>query len=63
MDNKKMAIKKKEKFDVTKAVKAAARATLGTVPPTRSVPDAKTRQQKRATKHKPKLVELISLDE
>jgi hypothetical protein len=27
------------------------------------VPDAKTRQQKRATKHKPKLAELISSDE
>lgn len=58
-----MARKKKDKFDVTKAVKAAAREHVGTVPPTRAVPDAKSRQQKRAVKHKPKLSELISSDE
>ena len=33
-----MAKKKKKRFDVTKAVKAASRANIGTVPVTKRVP-------------------------
>lgn len=47
------------KLDVTAAVKAAARAKIGAVPPTRAVPDAKKRQQLREAKHKPTLATLL----
>jgi len=58
-----MARKKKGIFDVTKAVKAASRANVGPVPPTRAVPDAKTLQKRRATKHKQKVTDLLAADE
>jgi hypothetical protein len=49
--------KKKKKFSVTKAVKAAARERIGTVPPTRSVPEKK---KTPAEKHKPTLSKLLA---
>jgi hypothetical protein len=58
-----MARRKKDTFSVTKAVKAASRANVGPVPPTRAVPDAKSVQKRRSTKHKQKLTDLISADE
>ena len=58
-----MARKKKDVFSVTKAVKAASRANVGPVPPTRAVPDAKSLQKRRATKHKQKLTDLLAADE
>jgi hypothetical protein len=52
-----MARKKKPvKFSATKAVKAAAREQIGTVPPTRAVPE-KTKETR--TKHKPTLNKII----
>ncbi len=48
--------KKKKTFSAAKAVKAAAREKIGTVPPTRSVPD---RKKKPAEKHKPTLGSLL----
>jgi hypothetical protein len=55
-----MAKKKKPgKFSVTKAVKSAARATVGSVRPTEKIPDAKSKQRQKATKHKASLQELI----
>ncbi len=61
--NRDMARKKKDVFDITKAVKAASRANVGPVPPTRAVPDAKSRQKRRGAKHKPKLTELLAGEE
>ncbi len=55
-----MAKKKREKFSVTKAVKAAARNRVGLVKPTREIPDAKSREKKRAVKHKKPLAKLLS---
>jgi len=48
--------KKPAKFSATKAVKAAAREQIGTVPPTRSVPE---KTKKTTTKHKPSLNKII----
>jgi hypothetical protein len=48
--------KKPAKFSATKAVKAAAREHIGTVPPTRAVPEKK---KKNTTKHKPSLNKVI----
>jgi hypothetical protein len=52
-------IKKNKPFSVTKAVKAAARDTVGTPRSTREIPDAKTKARKRATKHKPTIGKLL----
>jgi hypothetical protein len=52
-----MARKKKPaKFSATKAVKSAAREQIGTVPPTRAVPE---KIKKSSTKHKPSLNKII----
>lgn len=50
-----MAKKKKKRFDVTKAVKAASRANIGPVPVTKRVPVKK----EPATKHKLTLEKLL----
>jgi len=50
-----MAKKKKQRFDVTKAVKAASRANIGVVPATKRVPMKKEPDQK----HKPTLAKLL----
>lgn len=56
-----MARKKKTQvFSKTKAVKSAARQAVGTPPPTREIPDAKSRERRRATKHKPTIGDLLS---
>ncbi len=55
--------KKKDVFSVTKAVKANARAVVGTPKATQEIPDAKTRQRKRATKHKKTLGEMLSSED
>ncbi len=47
---------KKKTFQAANAVKSAARAALGTPPPTRRVPDKK---KAPAEKHKPTLGELL----
>jgi hypothetical protein len=47
-----MARRKKRKFSVTKAVKAAAREHVGMPPPTRRLEDPK---KKRKEKYKPSL--------
>jgi hypothetical protein len=55
-----MAKKKKPTpFRASKAVKALARDTIGSPPPTRIVPE-KTKQKKE--KHKPSLNELLNED-
>jgi hypothetical protein len=54
-----MAKKKKVKpFRAVTAVKAAAREQIGSVPPTRLVPDRKKKEQARE-KHKPTLRKLL----
>ncbi|MGA2961057.1 MAG: hypothetical protein ABSD96_05245 [Candidatus Korobacteraceae bacterium] len=50
---------KKHVFSATKAVKSAARNLLGMPTPTKVVPDAKTKAERRAKKHKPELQELL----
>lgn len=62
MQNKGVATKKrktKQVFDVSKAVKAAAREKVGTPPPSREIPDAKTREKRRAQKHKATFADLL----
>ena len=54
-----MAKKKKKRFDVTKAVKAASRANIGTVPATKRVPMKKTEP---GEKHRPTLEKLLGED-
>jgi hypothetical protein len=50
--------RKPKPFRVTKAVKAAARAVVGTPPPTQTIPNK--RQEKQAiTKHKRNLARLL----
>jgi hypothetical protein len=54
-----MAKKKRVKpFRAVTAVKAAAREQIGSVPPTRLVPDRKKKEQARE-KHKPTLRKLL----
>src|SRR5262249_9117247 len=54
-----MAKKKKRKpFRAVKAVKEAAREQIGTVPPTRLVPDRKKKTEERE-KHKPTMRRLL----
>ena len=48
--------KKKKRFDVTKAVKAASRANIGAVPATRRVP---VKKKVAAQKHRPSLEKLM----
>jgi hypothetical protein len=56
-----MARKKKaEKFSVVKAVKSAAREQIGTVRPTKPVPDAKEKAKRRAEKHRKTLRQMLS---
>jgi len=58
-----MARKKKvEKFSVVKAVKSAAREQVGTVPPTRAVPDLKQKAMRRSEKHKKTLGDMLQQD-
>lgn len=52
--------KKRQTFSVSKAVKAAAREKIGAPPPTREIPDAKSRERRRAAKHKQSLQDLLS---
>ena len=52
-----MTKKKKKRFDVTKAVKAASRANIGTVPATRRVP---VKKKEPAEKHRVSLEKLVS---
>lgn len=56
-----MAKKKAKKFDVVSAVKAAARAKVGTPPPTRKE-DASPKRKQAREKHKPTLGELLAND-
>jgi len=51
--------RKPKPFRATSAVKAAARATIGTPPPTRAVPSDKKRKSK-AEKHKRTLSKLLA---
>jgi hypothetical protein len=53
-----MAKKKKKRFDVTKAVKAASRANIGVVPATKRVPVKK----EPGLRHKPTLAKLLEDD-
>jgi len=48
--------KKKKRFDVTKAVKAASRANIGTVPVTRRVP---VKKKEPGEKYKPTIEKLL----
>jgi hypothetical protein len=52
---------KPKKFDVVAAVKAAARAKMGTPPPTRKEPSL-PKQKKGPEKHKPTLGKLLADD-
>ena len=49
---------KKKVFSKVKAVKDAARVTLGAPKSTRAIPDAKTKAERRGTKHKKPFGEL-----
>jgi hypothetical protein len=51
--------KKKGTFNVSKVVKANARALVGSPKPTREIPDAKAKQEHKAAKHKPSLSDLM----
>jgi hypothetical protein len=50
---------KKKVFSKVKAVKDAARATIGTPKSTRAIPDAKTKAEIRGGKHKKATEELL----
>jgi hypothetical protein len=52
-----MAKKKKKRFDVTKAVKAASRANIGVVPATRRVP---VKKKEPGEKYRPSVEKLLS---
>jgi len=54
-----MAKAKKKIFSVTKAVKANARARLGTPPPSQTLPDPK-RKAAAKPKHKATLADLLT---
>jgi hypothetical protein len=59
-----MAKKKKPKpFRAATAVKALARETIGTPPPTRRAPDTKKKAESKQGKHKKTLVKLLSESE
>ena len=55
--------KKMKKFSAVTAVKSAARATVGTPPPTRKAPSEKDKLRQKAEKHKPTLEKLLSTEE
>ncbi len=50
-------------FSVTKAVKRNARDRVGTPPPGHALPDEKTKQAHRASKHKVTLCRLLQAAE
>ena len=52
-----MAKKKKKRFDVVKAVKAASRANIGTLPTTKRVP---VKKKEPGDKYRPSLERLLS---
>jgi hypothetical protein len=54
--------KKKGTFDVPKIVKAKARDVIGAPKSTKAIPDAKSKQEHKAAKHKPSLGKLLSED-
>jgi hypothetical protein len=55
-----MAKKKKPKpFRAATAVKALARETIGTPPPTRRAPDTKKKAEAKLTKHKKPLAKIL----
>jgi hypothetical protein len=56
-----MAKKRKPKpFHAATAVKALARETIGTPPPTRRDPDTKRKDRSKQAKHKKPLAKLLS---
>jgi len=60
-----LAMPKKKKpgtFSISKAVKANARAVVGTPKSTTAIPDAKSKQEHKAAKHKKTLGDLIAED-
>ena len=58
-----MAKGKKDVFSVTKAVKANARARVGTPPPEIVLPDDKAKAERRTSKHKTTLAKLLRREE
>jgi hypothetical protein len=54
--------KKPKPFQATKAVKAAARAVVGSPPPTLAIPDKREKKQ-TAAKHKRNLARLLEESE
>lgn len=58
-----MSKKKQEVFSATKAVKANARERVGTPKPEIVLPDEKTKAERRQTKHKETLSDLLRLAE
>lgn len=54
---------KKEVFSVVKAVKSNARDRVGTPPPQTILPDNKTRDERRASKHRVTLQALLQPEE
>ena len=54
-----MPKKKPKPFRAAKAAKAAARAALGSPPPSLAIPD-KRRQKRSGAKHKPSLAKLLA---
>lgn len=58
-----MSKKKQDTFSVTKAVKANARERVGTPKPEIVLPDDKTKSERRQTKHKETLSDLLDLSE
>ena len=58
-----VAAKKKKRLSATKLVKAMARNTIGTPPPTRRAPDTKKKAAQKSTKHKPTLGRMLSEQE
>jgi hypothetical protein len=57
-----MPKKKRKAFSAAKAVKAAARATIGAPPPGLAIPD-KRRKKQAETKHKRSLALLVAEDQ
>ena len=55
--------KRPEIFSATKAVKANARARLGTPPPSSPIPDRRTKAEHGPQKHKKKVEEVINAAE
>ena len=57
--NKRMKKKKPKPFSAVTAVKAAARAVVGTVPATRRDPDTKKKSAAKKLRHKPTLQQML----